>query len=209
MSADWFRNSTWNEDIARDFEERLRRARRKDQYLRIQAFTLAETYPEVALRLLDRFFALHDPFDLASAHVARATAYLALGRTEEAVEAYEAALECERLMPSIITEARTALPFLIATRQLRSHYDRAVQILARQDPHDLEFPVTHFQRHAALALICSDLPDREHARTHARLALEWAEQDHSGFHKHPSLGLVGKEHARLRRRLREIANTSP
>lgn len=205
MPADWFRNNTWNEKIARDFEQRLRRARKKDQYLRIQAFTLAESNPQVALGLLDRFFELPNPFDPASAHVDRATALRALGRVEEAVDAYEAALECERRMPNIITEARTALPFLIATRQLRDHYDRALELLSKQDPDDVEFPVTHFLRHAAFSLIYSDLSKGKQARSHARHALGWAERKHSGFNKHVRLGLVGNEHARLRRRLREIA----
>ena len=67
MSDDWFRNTTWNDDVARRFEEKLRRARRKEQYLRIQACTLATTYPHVALDLLERYFALSDDFGHAQA----------------------------------------------------------------------------------------------------------------------------------------------
>lgn len=78
MTAEWFRNARWNESVERSFNEKLRRARRKEQYLRIQASTLACSHPEVALRLLDRYFELPDDFDHAQAHVDRATALLAL-----------------------------------------------------------------------------------------------------------------------------------
>ena len=74
MTTDWFRNTTWNKSVERAFDEKLRRAKRKEQYLRIQACTLARSYPEVALKLLDRYFELPDDFDHAQAHVDRATA---------------------------------------------------------------------------------------------------------------------------------------
>ena len=76
-------------DEVQAFDEKLRRARRKEQYLRIQACTLARSHPEVALKLLDRYFELQDDFDHAQAHVDRATALLALGRVGEALAAYE------------------------------------------------------------------------------------------------------------------------
>ena len=86
--TEWFRNTTWNASIERAFDDKLRRARRKEQYLRIQACTLARLHPDVALKLLDRYFALPNDFDHAQAHVDRATAYLALGRVAEALTAY-------------------------------------------------------------------------------------------------------------------------
>jgi hypothetical protein len=36
---DWFRNTTWNDKIAAQFEAKLKRARQKGQYIRIQACT--------------------------------------------------------------------------------------------------------------------------------------------------------------------------
>jgi len=76
-SDDWFRNKTWDAATASVFEEKLRRARKKEQYLRIQASTIARTYPDVAHSLLDRYFELSDDFDHAQAHVDRAMAFLA------------------------------------------------------------------------------------------------------------------------------------
>jgi hypothetical protein len=60
MSDEWFRNTPWGATIAAHFEEKLRNARRKQ---RTQASILAETHPESALQLLDRYFALPDDFD--------------------------------------------------------------------------------------------------------------------------------------------------
>jgi tetratricopeptide (TPR) repeat protein len=100
---DWYRSETWNADIEAAFYAKLRRARQKSQYLRIQACHLASTAPTVALRLLDEYFALGDSFDDAQANVDRATAYLVLGDVDAAVAAYEAALKCERLRPNVTT----------------------------------------------------------------------------------------------------------
>lgn len=127
---DWFRNTHWNGTIAELFEEKLRRARRKGQYLRIQASTLCECNPVVALGLLDRYFAQGDErFDEAQAYVDRASALLALGRTDEAVESYEEALRTESRMPNLLTQAYIELPYLIAVRGIRARNGRALEVL--------------------------------------------------------------------------------
>src|SRR5690349_22700680 len=99
MADDWFRNTEWNESVALAFEQKLKRARRKSQYLRIQACTLARHDPKVALELLERYFALGDDFDHAQAYVDQANAYLALGDVDAAIRSYESALERERAFP--------------------------------------------------------------------------------------------------------------
>ncbi len=126
MSTDWFRNTSWDEAIERAFDRRLRRARSSDraQYLRIQACTLTSSHPEAALRLLDRYFQLPEVFDHAQAHVDCAEAFLALGRTEEAIAAYEAALEGEQARPNVLTQAYSYLPYLIATHKIRDRYPK-------------------------------------------------------------------------------------
>ena len=120
---EWFRNTSWNSETEAAFFKKLARARDKSQYLRIQACTLADRCPEVALRLLDQYFATGKHFGVAQAHVDRATAYRCLNQLEAAIVAYEAALDVD---PTLSTQAYVELPFLIATERLSQHYDRAI-----------------------------------------------------------------------------------
>ena len=193
MTTDWFRNTTWNESVERDFDEKLRRARRKEHYLRIQACTLARSHPEVALKLLDRYFELPDNFDRAQAHVDRATALLVLGRVNEAVASYEKALLREAEFPNLQTQAYLDLPYLIATRSILEQYDRALQILQVHEARVM-FPVDRFRWHAARALIAADSQEPVVARVHAERALDIAARTHSGFRYHPSVGLVTEQY---------------
>lgn len=104
MSVDnWYRNAQWNGEIAERFEARLKRARGKAQYLRIQAGYLAPSEPLVALQLLGRYFELGADVGHAQAFVDRAVAYVALGQIENAVESYEQALQRETESPGVQT----------------------------------------------------------------------------------------------------------
>ena len=197
MSEEWFRNTSWNETIARRFHEKLHRARRKGQYLRIQAFTLASTNPEIALALLDEYFVSPGDVDRAQAYEVRATALLALGRTEAAIESYEAALRWEAEFPSVQTQAYLDLPFLIAVRGIEGGYGQAVALLEKHKAR-VVFPVERFRWHAAQCLILAARGDSSAAKLHAQLALEAAQSDHSGFRYHASLGLVGEQYQELR-----------
>lgn len=205
MSADWFRNTTWNGAIEREFSEKLRRARRTQSYLRIQASTLARSYPDVALQLLERYFDLGEDFDHAQAYVDRATALLTLGRISDAIASYEAALRREAEFPNLLTRAYLDLPFLIATRGIREKYEFATHLLQEHQAR-LMFFVDHFRWHAALALIASETRDRHSARRHAKDALDAAAREHSGFRYHPTVGLVTAQYDDLIRKLEKYCN---
>jgi tetratricopeptide (TPR) repeat protein len=201
MTTEWYRNTTWNESIELVFEEKLRRARNKHQYLRIQACTLAQSHPEVAIRLLDRYFELPADFELAQANVDRATAFLALGRVAEAIASYEAALAREADFPNVLTRAYLELPYLVATHGIREQYDRAIQILQSHEA-CLTFPVDRFQWHAAHALIAADSGKLAVARAHGERSLEAASYEHSGFRYHPTVGLVTGEYKSVIKKLK-------
>lgn len=203
MSADWFRNTTWDDVTERAFDEKLRRARRKEQYLRIQACTLARSHPEVALKLLDRYFELGDDFDYAQAHVDRATALLTLGRVDEALAAYEAALAREALFPNLQTQAYLDLPYIVATRAVRDQYGRALELLGQHEAR-LMFPVDHFRWHAAHALIAAAAGGARSVRNHAERALEASRRDQSGFRYHPSVGLVTPQYEAVVKKLEAL-----
>jgi tetratricopeptide (TPR) repeat protein len=197
---DWFRHTDWNAEIEAAFFEKLRRARDKKQYLRIQASALASRKPEVALRLLDEYFALGDHFDQAQAHADRASAYFALGESEKAIAALEAALAREEQYPRLLTYAYLDLPFSIALQRIETRYTQALELLERHRAR-LTFPVDHFRWHAAYALILSARAVASSAREHARLALAAAEKDHSGFRYHRGVGLVGTKYEDIREQL--------
>ena len=209
MPVDWYRNTTWSPSIARDFQARLSRARaaNRAQYLLIQAGSLAQSHPTVVLDLLSQYFELPMERPSPLAHVIRARTLVLLGRLEDAIASYEAALAREHEFSNDLTQAYLELPSLIAEHHLRARYDRAIDVL--RDHRDRPtFPIEHFRWNAVNALLvaeraASDSADA--ARTFAQRALEAAEARHSGFRHHPSLGLVGEESADLIRRLRVLA----
>jgi tetratricopeptide (TPR) repeat protein len=201
----WFRNEHWDAQVSSAFEEKLRRARRKSQYLRIQACYLSQTHPRVALDLLDRYFALGDDFDHAQAQVDRAEAYLALGRIEDAFTSYEAALKREEEFPNLRTGAYLKLPYQIALWGSAHRYDQAMALLSNAGSR-LMFAVDHFVFHATKAIILSAQGNLADARAEARPALEAASRDHSGFRYHPGVGLVSDKHAKALSLLRSLCD---
>jgi tetratricopeptide (TPR) repeat protein len=202
---DWYRNTEWTPDIEKTFHAKLARARRKAQYLRIQACVLAKSHPAVALRLLDDYFESGDDFDEAQAHVDRATAYRALGQNEKALHSYECALAVEAKKPFVKTQAYIQLPYLVATTAERLRYEQALDLLERHKTR-LTFPVDHFLWHATRALILGDVGSLDAARMHAAQALEAAAMERSGLRRHPSVGLVGDSYNDIVPKLTGIAN---
>jgi tetratricopeptide (TPR) repeat protein len=201
----WYRNASWNDEIAAHFEEKLRRSRNnKNQYLRIQALTLIPKYPQVALGLLDRYFSLDESHDRALAYQARAEAYLSLGRIDDAIVAYEATLRHEAAKPNVGTWVSVEYPYLVAVRGLAPYFQRALEILSSRSS-ELVFPVIRFKFHAARALILAAQGDATRAQPEAKLALDAAAEKRSEFERHPTLGLVPTAEADAVRRLKELS----
>jgi len=201
---DWFRNTEWSSAIEEAFFAKLKRARDKPQYLRIQACTLANRHPHIALRLLEQYFNLGEHFDHAQGYVDRATALLALGNAEEALKSYEAALATEERRPNMKTQAYLNLPFTVAAYGIKGRYEQALHILAENQSR-LTFPVDHFLWHAARSLIQAELGHTSEAQVHALRALEAARKEHSGFRYHPTVGLVGDSYESIRTKIEKIA----
>lgn len=191
-NEEWYRNKEWTKEVEAQFFAKLKRARRKEQYLRIQASTIARSNPEVALMLLEEYFSLDDDFDHAQAYCDMASAFLAQGEAQKAVRSYAKALEREAEFPKLKTDAYILYPLTIVENKMSNLYQSANEILnAHKDR--LMFPIDHFRWHAAKAIINADSGDKELASSHAASALDAAQIKKSGFRFHQKLGLVGKE----------------
>ena len=201
---DWYRNTEWNDEIAERYETKLKRARDKAQYLRIQACSLARSEPRIALQLLDRYFELGDNYDQASAWVDRATAYRSLGQFENSIESLEQALQREAERPNVQTQAYLDLPFLIATTPIPERFDQALTLLEKF-PDRPTFPVDAFRWNAAYALVLTARSRESEASDFARAALEAAALETSGFRYHPSVGLVDGRYPELVEELGRLA----
>jgi hypothetical protein len=197
---DWYRNTNWTPDVAQRFEEKLRRARSRDQYLRIQALCLVKSHPDVALSLIDRFFALKDPFSSAAALDVKAQALTSLGRVEEAWSTYEEVLLAEEKFPNVKTNAFADMSYLAVTHGLTHHYERVLQILDASTSM-LRFPVLGFIYHACRAVIFETQGRAAAADDERTLALELASRRTSGPLYHREVGLVGERESPLLKKL--------
>jgi tetratricopeptide (TPR) repeat protein len=203
MSKDWFRNETWNDAVEAAFRARLKRARDKAQYRRIQAYTLRRLYPEIALRLLDEYFLMNDRFDWAQAYGDQAEADLALGQHDRAIASYEQAIAWQTNHPNVRTNAARELAVLIADQRIKDRYTQALELL---DQHGTTLlPLEDYEIDAARALILNDMGRVGEAKAAAQRAISAAARKHSGLRYHAKLGLV--EDDRFGGRLREILKT--
>jgi tetratricopeptide (TPR) repeat protein len=202
---DWFRNEVWSSSVEERFEQRLRRARRKDEYLRLQAYHLLASHPEVALQLAERCLALNSRYSPAPVLDVRAKALANLGRVEEAVEGYEQVLACEASRPNTMTNAFADMAELVVVHDLRHHYERVLSVL---DTHAdrLVFPALRFVHYACRGVIFFRRNELALAHQEAKAALAEASQQRSGLTYHPNTGLVGDRYAPLLQLLRPFCD---
>ena len=217
--VEWFRRNTWTDADREEFNARLKRSRgvgKKAQYLRIQAFHLAEAgHHEGAIELLDRMFAeCPERSELAQAHAQKADSLAKLGHTDGAIDEYRAALQAERDFPYLGTgprpKARTQawldFGWFVVEKQLTDFYDEVSRVLQEfREEEGLKFPAVEYRYSGIQALLADARGERSMAREFAKQALSEAAKDHSGLRYHPMVGLVGSERNKFESRLRALA----
>lgn len=200
---DWYRNDNWSEEIEDAFFAKLKRARRKEQYLRIQASIIASTHPDVALTLLKRYFSLKDDFDHAQAYCDKAKAHLVKGEIEQALSSYSKALSREHDFPNLKTDAYILYPITIIENKVTELYYSANEVLDKNE-NRLMFPVDYFRWYAAKAIIEFEMGNIKLAKIHAGKSLDAAKIKKSGFRVHQKLGIVGEKYSAIVNELRAI-----
>jgi tetratricopeptide (TPR) repeat protein len=209
---DWYRRTAWSARDREEFNARLKRSRgdsNKAQYLRIQAFHLAQVgLHTAAIELVDRLLAEFPvEFELASAHEQKAESLAKLCRTAEAIEEYRASLQSERKHPGIRTSAWLGFAWLVADERLTDLYDEVLGVLDEfyRQHSPLTFPVDAYRFWAVKSVIADHKGDRAGAEEFAKRALAEAARDHSGYGYHPTLGLIHSQPKKMEATLRELA----
>lgn len=209
---DWYRRTTWTADDRKAFHERLGRSRgafHKAQYARIQASYLESAgLHDEALELLELILdEFPEKSELAMTFLQVAHCRAAKGEIPQAIEAYRASLQAERDLPSSLTQVWIEFPWFVVTSQMTRLYAEAREFLAwgREHAGSLEFPVDRYRRCAVEAFMADEADDPASAQASARAALEAARAKDSGLRYHPTVGLVKKQEAAVRRRLKRLA----
>jgi tetratricopeptide (TPR) repeat protein len=193
---DWFRRTTWSSDDQAQFQARLKRSRgsfHKAQYLRIQAFHLAEVGKHrAAIELLDQLFTeCPERGEMAAAHSLYAESLLASGDETGALDAYRKCFEAQRKYPNARTNGALEFAFHVARRGLASLYSEAERALDEFHPEGRHtFPFERFMAWAARAIIAASKGEAETSSRFARSALAASRETFSGFSRHPTIGLV-------------------
>lgn len=172
--TEWYRNKDWNEDIEEMFFDKLSRARsQRDQYIVIQALSLAESKPDVALKLIDHYWETRtDDFHDDRARLAVSNAQFASGGYEKALDNYLAILEGEDGERDLYVGSPIRFAFLAARYRSAKHYQSALDQLESVSVPGPEMIDAHFTYHAAIALILAETgTDPARSLSSARSAL--------------------------------------
>ena len=205
---DWYRKTTWSPEDQKAFFARLNRSRtsyNKAQYVRIQVLHLQRVGTSSmllsAIELIEIMLEKWpESSQLASAYLQKAQCFDALGRIEEAVQSYRAALNAEHQYPGVRTDARLYFARFVASHELNDLYEYALSEL--DESFDLTiFPVGEYSYFAARAIIAAHQGKTIEARNYAQRAILASQKTYSGLSHHPRLGLVESPDSKLHEKL--------
>jgi tetratricopeptide (TPR) repeat protein len=212
---DWFRRETWTTEDELDFFAHLARARtayNKAQYLRIQSLYLKDTrLPELlqpsiqlAEKCINEFSA--ESWQMASCHLVIAECHSMLGNVKDAVEAYLKCFDAQRKCPNHQTLGPTSFSMFVVEHEITDLYETVVSVLNEfRSLSRIQF--VDYQDWGCLAIIASNTGLKDDAIELAKRALECAHRTHSGFNKHPTVGLVSDRESAFYQKVQKIANS--
>lgn len=208
VSADWFRNPSWDEAACADFERRLMRARvrSRPQYLRIKALAVRDAGRiEVAKELLLRILVYPDVDAFEAALAQEILGDIAVRQGERGLgERY-----CRQLLQDHPSLSGTTGSIEIALAEILldtispQQHDEALQLLTSWiNRPGLKFDNQLFRWHLALIRLSEQTGDHATVRQAAKTALELAARGPQLPGR--DIGLVQTDEATLRR-LRKLA----
>lgn len=156
--TEWYRNTEWDDEIEEMFFVKLSRARsQRDQYIVIQALQLANSHPEVTLKLIDLYWDTRtNDFHDDRARLAASNARFAMEGYEEALDNYLVILNGQDSERDLYVGSPIRFAFLAARHRSAKHYQAALDQLASISPPEPSVLDAYFSYHAAKALILKE-----------------------------------------------------
>lgn len=211
---DWYRGKRWNDAVREEFFKRLKRARsvyNQAQYLRIKAdYLYDKKKPEnlaAAIELVDTMISEYpDDTQLAAGNLLKAKCLQALGQTDDAAAAFQAAIQAERDCRTHKSFCWLEYGYFVVELGLKQRYAEVLDLFDEfQEDTSLLLVSDRYEYHAVLAVISAHRRRKKAARENAEAALAQAKKKHSGFRYHPTVGLVKNTDTPVQERLLAIA----
>jgi len=125
-----------------------------------------------------------------------------LGRLEDAITNFRQSLDAERAKPQMQTNCWLDYSWLVASHQVIELYPEVTAILDEfNDKARLAFPLSRYRYAAIRSIILNSQGHFAAARGFAQQALNAAATTHSGFRRHPDLGMVKNTDSEIHRQL--------
>jgi hypothetical protein len=207
---DWYRQTTWDDEIEADFEARLKRSRgafNKAQYLRIQASYLLDSSDKknqsVGLTLMERLIKDFptEEFSVIFGQEQLGGFYLGNKAYKEAEDFFRVVTDYYRNKKS--RSGTSALADLkLAETILRSNqmekFEEAYQLVIDYPVSELTFNDNKFYYAELRTQICDAMNKKAEAKEFAKTAIELSKITKPQFSRHKTVGLVKVSERQLR-----------
>jgi hypothetical protein len=210
--TEWYRRTTWDDEIRADFYRRWQRARttyNKAQYLRLQAYHLVQSgLYQAAIELLEHYFRefANADGDLALAHLLYAEACAGINEQQEAITHFRLAIQHQRVHPNVITEAPLDFAiFIIRTKNKKLFLEGLQGLNDFELTVKMLLPIQKYTLNGLRAIILKLLDRKPEAKSNAQVALAAADMSDSGLRFHPGFGVVVDKNSRFHKLLKKLA----